>query len=74
MKQRIKSSIWNIKKQNAPNQNNKKKESKTNEDSVRYLWDNFKYTNIQIMGMSEGEEWEEEIENLFEKHNDRKLP
>ena len=67
MKQRIKSSIWNIKKQNAPNQNNKKKESKTNEDSVRYLWDNFKYTNIQITVVLEGEEKEQEIENLFEK-------
>ena len=38
-----------------------------NEDSVRSLWDNFKSTNIYIMGVSEGEETEQENGNLFEK-------
>ena len=38
-----------------------------NEDRPRNLWDNFKCTNICIIGMSEGEEKEQEIENLFEK-------
>ena len=38
-----------------------------NEDSVRSLWDNFKSTNIYIMGVSEREEKQKEIENLFEK-------
>ena len=38
-----------------------------NEDRVRSLWDNLKHTNIEIIGMLEGEEIEEEIENLFEK-------
>ena len=31
------------------------------------LWDNFKCTNIQITGVPEGEEEQQEIENLFEK-------
>ena len=31
------------------------------------LWDNFKSSNIWIIGMPEGEEEEQEIENLFEK-------
>ena len=36
-----------------------------NEDSIRSLWDIFKHTNTQIIGVPEGEE--QEIENLFEK-------
>ena len=36
-----------------------------NEDSVRSLWDNFKHTNIHIMGVPEGEETEQGIENVF---------
>ena len=31
------------------------------------LWDNFKSANIWIIGVPEGEEEEQEIENLFEK-------
>ena len=40
----------------------------------RSLWDNFKRSNIRIIGMSEGEEEEQEIGNIFEKNNERKLP
>ena len=38
-----------------------------NEERLRNLWDNFKCSNIQIIGASEGEEEQQEIENLFEK-------
>ena len=38
-----------------------------NEESLRNLQDNFKCSNIQIIGVPEGEEEEQEIENLFEK-------
>ena len=31
------------------------------------LWNNFKHTNIQVIGVPEGEEEEQEIENLFKK-------
>ena len=31
------------------------------------LQDNFKHSNIQIIGVPEGEEEEQKIENLFEK-------
>ena len=41
-----------------------------NEDSIRSLWDISKCINIQIIGMP-GEEEEQEIENLFEKNNER---
>ena len=33
---------------------------------LRNLWDNFKCSNIWIIGMPEGEEEEQEIESLFE--------
>ena len=48
--------------------------SHKNEDRLRNLWDIFKHTNIWIIGVPEGEEEEQEIENLFEKNNERKLP
>ena len=36
-----------------------------NEDSASSLWDNFKHSNIHIIGMTEGEEKEQEIGHLF---------
>ena len=36
-------------------------------ERFRNLQDNFKHSNIQIIGVPEGEEEEQEIENLFEK-------
>ena len=38
---------------------------KTNEESLRELWDNVKHTNICIIGMAEGEE--REREKLFKE-------
>ena len=38
-----------------------------NDDSVRSLWDTFKYTNICIMGVPEGEEGKQEVQNILEK-------
>ena len=49
------------------NQNKKKREYQKNEDRVRSLWNNFNRTNIQIIGVPEGEEKDQEIENFFEK-------
>ena len=37
------------------------------EESVKSLWDNFKWSNIGIIGVTEGEEKAQEIGNLFEK-------
>ena len=45
----------------------KKQEFKKNEDRLRKLWNNFKHSNIQIIGVPEGEEQVQEIENLFEQ-------
>ena len=37
-----------------------------NEERIRNLWDNFKHSNNQIIGVPEGEEEDQEMENLFE--------
>ena len=49
-----------------PEQNEETRIQK-NEDSLRNLWDNFKHSNIWIIGVPEGEEVKQEIENLFEQ-------
>ena len=38
-----------------------------NEERLRNLQDIFKHSHVQIIGVSGGEEEEQEIENLFEK-------
>ena len=43
----------------------KKQEFKKNE-RLRNLWDNFKCSNIWIIGLPQGEGEEQEIENIFE--------
>ena len=37
------------------------------EERLRNLQDNFRHSNIQIIGVPEGEEEEQEIGNLFEQ-------
>ena len=37
------------------------------EERLRNLWDNFRRSNIRIMGVPEGEEEEQDIENLSVK-------
>ena len=49
-----------------PEQQEEKRIQKT-EDSIRCFWDIFKCNSIQIIGMPEGKEEEQEIKNLFEK-------
>ena len=49
-----------------PEQNEETRIQK-NEERLRNLQDNFKHSNIQIIGLPEGEEEEEEIENFLEK-------
>ena len=38
-----------------------------NEERLRNLWNNFKHSNNWIIGVPEGEEEEQKIENLFEQ-------
>ena len=44
----------------------KKQEFKKKEERLRSLQNNFKCSNIWVIGAPEGEEEEQEIENLFE--------
>ena len=45
-----------------------------NEERLRNLWDSFKHYNIQIIGVPEGEEQQQEIENLFEQITKENFP
>ena len=65
-------------KEETLNQNRiKKQEFKKNKERLRNLWYISKCTNIRIIGVPEGEEEKQEIENLFEqimKENFPNLP
>ena len=48
-----------------PEQNEETRIQKS-EENLTDLWDNLKRSNTQIIGVPEGEEEDQEIENLFE--------
>ena len=52
----------------------KKQEIKKNEERLGNLQDNFKHSNIQIIGVPEGEEQEQEVENVFESIMKENVP
>ena len=45
----------------------RQKRLKTNEESLRELWDNIKCTNIHLIGVPKGEEREKGTEKIFEE-------
>ena len=45
-----------------------------NEERLRNFWDNFKHSNIRIIGVPEREDQEQEIKNLFEQIMKEKFP
>ena len=63
----IKSVIWNISKKRIIRSEQQEEGIQKNKDTLRSLWDISKCTNIWSIGVPEGEEEEQEIENLFEK-------
>ena len=64
----LKSTVWTRwKKETSHQKRMKKQEFKKNEERLRNLKDIFKCSNICIIGVPEGEEEEENIENLFEE-------
>ena len=68
MNLRIKSMIWNIRKQkNNQSEQQEEKGIQKNKDSISSLWDNFKCSNLHIIEVTKGEQKEQEIGNLFEK-------
>ena len=52
---------------NNQSEQQEEKRIQKNGENVSSLWDNFKRSNICIIGVPEGEEKEQEIGNLFEK-------
>ena len=52
---------------NTQNEQEKEKRLRKNEEGLRVMQDNMKCNNIHIIGIPEGEEEEQGIENLFEK-------
>ena len=50
-----------------PSEQQEEKRIQKHEDSVSSLWDNFKCSNICIIGVPEEEEKEQDIGNLVEK-------
>ena len=44
------------------------------EENLTNLWDNLKCSNIQIIGVPEGEEQQQEIKNLFEQTMKENFP
>ena len=75
MKLIIKSMIWKItQEKNNQSEQQEEKRIQKNEDSITSLWDNFRHSNIHIIGVPEGEEKEQEIGNLFERRMTEKFP
>ena len=51
----------------------REKRLKTNEESLRELWDNIRGTNIPIRGVPEGEEREKATEKNIPRDNSQKI-
>ena len=67
---KAKNQINDMEHKEAKNNQSEQQEEKRiqkNEDSISTLWDNFKRSNICIIGVPEGEEKEQEIGNVFER-------
>ena len=67
MKPRIKSMIWNIRKQKNQSEQQEEKRIQRNGESISHLSNNFKRSNICTIVVPEGEEKDQEIGNLQEK-------
>nr|KAF6489975.1 hypothetical protein HJG59_010358 [Molossus molossus] len=61
------SELEDMVEKNQPIRNQKEKTIKKQENSLRELWDNWKQNNICIIGVTEEEENEQELENIFEE-------
>ena len=59
----LKSTVWSRRKKGTSNQKRMKKQELGNEERLRNLQDILKHSNIRSIGMPEGEEEEQNIEN-----------
>ena len=67
MKQRIGSASWRQGRKNTQKEQEKEKRIRKNEERLREMQDKMQCNKICIIGIPEGEEEEQGIENLFEK-------
>ena len=67
MKLIIKSMIWKIRQEKNNQSEQEEKTIQKNEDSITSLWDNFRHSNIHIIGVPEGEEKEQKLEIYLKK-------
>ena len=56
-----------MREKNTQKKQEKEKRLRKNEEAIREIQENMKRNNIRIIGIAEGEEEEQGIENLFEK-------
>ena len=66
-KLRLKSTVDQKEEWNIQPEKNEETRIQKNEERLRNLWDICKHSNIRIIGVPEGEEQEQKIENLFEQ-------
>ena len=59
---------------NIQSEQNEETRIQKSEDRLTNLWDNLKHSNIWIIGVLEGEEQQQEIENLFEQMMKENVP
>ena len=74
MKPRIRSMIWDMRKQKNNQSEQKEEKGIQKKDSVNSLWDNFKHYNIRIIGVPEGEDKKQKIGTLLENIMKEKFP
>ena len=61
----LKAMIWSKRKKINIHPYQNEQTIQKSEESLTNLWDNLKHSNIQIIGVPEGEEEEQKIENVF---------
>ena len=59
--------MWKIEYGDHPNRTADRKPNEKRESNIRDLWENIKWTNVCIIGFTEGEEKDKGIENIFEE-------
>ena len=59
--------MWTRRKKETSNQKNEETRIQKHKERLRNLQDIFKCSSIRIIGVPEGEEEEQKIENLFEQ-------
>ena len=70
----FKATIWNKGKTNIHPEQNEETRIWKSEETLTNLWDNLKYSNIQIIGVPERQERQQEIESLFEQIRKENFP